>query len=281
MDLERFRQSSTGRLVKVGQGEAAYWAFVPAPLPPALEYGVALVRLLSDADCALGELSGLARTMPNPHLLTGPFIRRESVLSSRIEGTQTDLPDLYAYEVGQPPLSGRPRASADADRQEVHNYVRALEYGLERLDTLPLSLRFIRELHERLMGGVRGEEATPGEFRRSQNWIGAPGSTLNGATYVPPPVPEMHEALDAFERYLHRDDGNPAAGASGPDPSAVRGDSPPSRRQWAHRALADLAALGALEPAARAASLPQRLLRAPPPGLLRSSARGERGRRVA
>ena len=191
-----------GRVVQVGRGEVAYRAFVPDPLPPVLAFDVALVRALSDADRALGELAGLARTMPNPHLLIGPFIRREVVLSSRIEGTRADLADLYAYEAGQ-------AGSAPDDVREVHNYVRALEYGLERLRTLPMSLRLIRELHAHLLEGVRSGYATPGEFRRSQNWIGAPGATLNQATYVPPPVPQMHETLDAFERYLHQDDGNP------------------------------------------------------------------------
>lgn len=209
MNPDQFRQSPAGRLIKAGRGAVAYWAFVPHPLPPALEYDAALARTLSDADRALGELAGLARTMPNPHLLLGSFVRRESVLSSRIEGTRTDLADLYAYEAGQLPLPGFISAPSEADAREVLNYVRALEYGLERLKTLPISLRFLRELHERLMTGVRGEEATPGEFRRSQNWIGAPGSTLNDATYVPPPVAEMHDALDAFEKYLHSDDPHP------------------------------------------------------------------------
>jgi Fic family protein len=147
--------------------------------------------------------------MPNPHLLIGPFMRREAVLSSRIEGTQADITDLYAYEAGQLPIAGLERAPAEADVREVLNYVRALEYGLERLSTLPVSLRLIRELHERLMRGVRGEHATPGEFRRSQNWIGPPGLSLGDAEFVPPPVHEMKEALGAFERYLHGGDDFP------------------------------------------------------------------------
>jgi Fic family protein len=166
-----------------------------------------MVRLLSEADRALGELSGLGRTMPNPHLLIGPFIRREAVLSSRIEGTQTDLADLYAYEAGQLPLFPEVKPPPpEADLREVGNYVKAMEYGLERVKTLPVSLRLIRELHERLMAGVRGAHATPGEFRHSQNWIGPPGCTLNEAEFVPPPVPEMQEGLSTFEKYLHRDD---------------------------------------------------------------------------
>ena len=199
MNPERFRNSTDGRLIRVRQGETAYWAFVPHPLPPDLSVDWEFARGLSKADRALSELAGVGRTMPNPHLLIGPFVRREAVLSSRIEGTQADITDLYAYEAGQP-------APPESDVREVLNYVRALEYGLERLSTLPVSLRLIRELHERLMAGVRGEHATPGEFRRSQNWIGTPNCTLSEAQFVPPPVLRMHEALDAFEKYLHADD---------------------------------------------------------------------------
>jgi Fic family protein len=210
MNPERFRNSPSGRLLQVGQGEAAYWAFIPNPLPPPLPLDPPLVRTLSDADRALGELAGLGRTMPNPHLLIAPFIRREAVLSSRIEGTQADLTDLYAYEAGQLPLFAEVKPPPpEADVREVGNYVRAMEYGLKRLDTLPVSLRLLRELHARLMEGVRGEHATPGEFRRSQNWIGRPGCTIQDAEFVPPPVPEMQEALDAFEKYLHVEDNYP------------------------------------------------------------------------
>jgi Fic family protein len=207
--LPEFAESPSGRLVRVGQGRVAYWAFVPHPLPPPLVFDTALVRTLSDADRALGELAGLARTIPNPQLLIGPFIRREGVLSSRIEGTQADMADLYAYEAGQRALAGFKPAPLQSDVREVHNYVRAMEFGLERVQTLPMSLRLIRELLARLLEGVRGEQATPGEFRRSQNWIGAPGCALGEATYVPPPVPEMQQTLDAFEKYLHAIDPYP------------------------------------------------------------------------
>lgn len=209
MDLERFRRSPAGRLVQVGQGGTAYWAFVPHPLPPRLEWTPGLVRTLSQADRALGELAGLGRALPNPHLLIGPFIRREAVLSSRIEGTEADLGHLYAYEAGQLALPGLGPPPPESDLHEVLNYVRALEYGLQRLGTLPVSLRLIREVHARLLEGVRGETATPGEFRRSQNWIGAPGCTLNEATFVPPPPEELMPALDAFERYLYAEDEHP------------------------------------------------------------------------
>jgi Fic family protein len=147
MDPDRFRRSPSGRLIQVGQGETRYWAFVPNPLPPDLVPGWELSRRLSEADRALSELAGVGRTMPNPHLLIGPFVRREAVLSSRIEGTQADITDLYAYEAGQLPLPGFESPPPEADVREVLNYVRALEYGLERLNSLPVSLRLIRELH--------------------------------------------------------------------------------------------------------------------------------------
>lgn len=202
MDRDRFHHSQSGRLVQVGTGEAAYWAFVPNPLPPELPFTPEL-HTLSDADRALGELAGLGRTMSNPNLLIHPFMRREAVLSSRIEGTQADLADLYAFEMGQLPLLDLKPSPPEADVREVHNYVRAMEYGLDRVKTLPVSLRLIRELHQRLMKGVRGKHATPGEFRRTQNWIGRFNCTLNEADFVPPPVSEMETALDAFEKYLY------------------------------------------------------------------------------
>lgn len=175
-------------------------AFVPAPLPPSLEFNIDLVRALSRADAALSELAGLGRVLPNPHLLIAPYLRREAVLSSRIEGTQTSLADLLAEEAGQAPQS------APDDVREVRNYVAALEFGIERLATLPLSLRLVRELHAELMEGVRGEQATPGQFRRSQNWIGPAGSTPVSAPYVPPPVAEMKQSLGEWEVFLHRRD---------------------------------------------------------------------------
>jgi len=209
MNQERFHNSNSGKIIRVGQGEAAYWAFVPNPLPPPLPADWELVRILSAADRALSELAGLGRTIPNPHLLISPFVRREAVLSSRIEGTQANITDLYAYEAGQLPLPGMETPPSESDVREVYNYVNALEYGLERLQTLPVSLRLFRELHERLMSGVRGEHAAPGEFRHTQNWIGPPGCTLKEATFVPPPPEDMHEALGALEKYLHREDAYP------------------------------------------------------------------------
>jgi len=189
-----FSDQAPGKVVRSNLG---YWAFVPDPLEPRLAFDLPLVSAISRADRAVAELAGVARTLPNPHLLIRPFMRREAVLSSRIEGTQASLSDLLFFEA-------RSRiARAAPDVREVANYVRALESGLARLDELPVCLRLIREMHGLLMRGVRGESQTPGEFRRSQNWIGPPGCTLQDAVYVPPPVDEMHDALDRFERYLH------------------------------------------------------------------------------
>jgi len=192
MDTMLFKNSPSGKLIRATGG---YRAFVPNPLPPRLDWDDDLVSILSKADIALGTLSGLGETLPNPHLLIYPFIRREAVLSSRIEGTQSSLSDLLLFEAT--------RVEKRGDVKEVQNYVRAMEYGLNRLNELPLSLRFIRELHSVLMEGVRGSHATPGEFRQSQNWIGSPGATLDEATFVPPPVPEMQECLNQLEKFLH------------------------------------------------------------------------------
>lgn len=202
MRVRASQEKPAGRGVYVSKGD--YHAYVPDPLPPSFAWTVELVAELSDADRALGELAGLGRVLPNPHLLITPFIRREAVLSSQIEGTRASLSDLYAFEAVQLALFDQL-----SDVREVHNYVRALEYGLERMATLPLSLRLIRELHGLLMEGVRGERQAPGEFRLSQNWIGPPNCTLKDAVFVPPPVPEMKEALGLLEKYLHAESGLP------------------------------------------------------------------------
>ena len=174
-----------------------YRAFHPDPLPPALNWSPELASALADASWLVGRLAGEGKRLPNPHLLIRPFISREAVLSSRIEGTLATLGELLAAEAG-----AAVERSPD-DLREVANYVTALEYGIERLKTLPLSLRLVRELHERLMAGVRGSHATPGDFRRSQNWIGKPGATLNQASYVPPPPDALGEHLSNWERFLH------------------------------------------------------------------------------
>ncbi len=193
MNRSDFRAPEAGRVVRTPQG---YSAFVPARLPPKLAYDSELALALSAADAAVSELSGLGRQLPNPHLLIAPYVRREAVLSSRIEGTQASLSELLLQEVSGP---SEPR---HGDVHEVRNYVLALDYGIKRLEKLPLSLRLVREVHERLMRGVRGDHATPGEFRRSQNWIGPAGSTPATAPYVPPPPGEMKEALSDWEHFI-------------------------------------------------------------------------------
>jgi Fic family protein len=195
MDPKDFSSSFPGRVLRTPKG---YWAFIPNPLPPTIEWSTSLISALGEAERNLGKLASLADTLPSPHIFVHPFIRREAVLSSRIEGTHASLVDLYHYESAQ--LSFFEDAS---DVRKVHNYVGALDYGLERSKTLPVSLRLIREMHGILMEGVRGEHLTPGDFRRSQNWIGPPGSTIESATIVPPPVDEMHQALDAMEKFIH------------------------------------------------------------------------------
>lgn len=174
-----------------------YWAYVPSPLPPTLTWNERLLNSLSDADRFLGELSREGKMLPKPHLLIKPFINKEAVLSSRIEGTRTTLNELFADEAGEKTNQNQ------ADLREVKNYVIALEYGMKRLKALPLSLRLIREIHEKLMKDIRGNTATPGEFRRSQNWIGVAGCTLKNATYIPPPAHEMMSCLGELEKFLH------------------------------------------------------------------------------
>lgn len=202
MQPSDFTQDKYGRVVRTPQG---YWAYVPNPLPPDIQMDMELARQLSEADRALGELSGVGRTLPNPHLLIRPFVHREAVLSSRIEGTQASLSDLVRFEASQLPLFGAWETPTPDPRRvrEVSNYVKAFEYARDKLTELPVSLRLIRGIHETLMEGVRGQDKTPGRFRHGQNYVNPVVAPLSEATYVPPPPGEMQEALDAFEKYLH------------------------------------------------------------------------------
>lgn len=195
VDAERHR---AGRYIAQPTG---YRAFHPAPLPPqpAVRLEGELQTLLSLADRALGRLDGSIQTLPNPDLFVFMYVRKEAVLSSQIEGTQSSLQDLLAAEA-HILAPDRPR-----DVDEVVNYVAAMNYGLQRLQELPVSVRLIREIHERLLHGVRGMRLTPGELRTSQNWIGHAGCTLTEATYVPPPPYEVPLALGALEGFLHAD----------------------------------------------------------------------------
>jgi Fic family protein len=190
-----------GRYVKQRTG---YAAFIPAPLPPdpPIALDGPLHALLSRADQAVGRLDGVIQTVPNPDFFVYMYVRREAVLSSQIEGTQSTLEDLLAIE-----LEPRPAwRQLPQDVEEVVRYVHAMNYGLSRLSDLPLSLRLITEIHGELLTGARGSHRLPGEFRRSQNWIGPENASLAEATFVPPPAHEMTQALDNFERFLYQDE---------------------------------------------------------------------------
>ena len=178
-----------------------YRAFVPAPLPPDpdIEFDGELRTLLSQADRDIARLDAIAALLPNPDLFVAMYVRHEAVLSSQIEGTQSTLEDVLAFEAHATAAHDGPR-----DVEEVVNYVRAMNHGLARLAELPLSLRLLREIHAKLMHEVRGGEKSPGEFRTSQNWIGATGSTLATASFVPPPPHELMSALGALETFLHQ-----------------------------------------------------------------------------
>ena len=194
--------SRSGRYVKQPAG---YQAFIPAPLPPdpPISIDAGMLSLLSAADLALGRLDGAALIVPDPDLFVAMYVRREAVLSSQIEGTQSTLDDILEFELGS---GGR---DLPEDTSEVVNYVHAMNYGLGRIASLPLSLRLIREIHKELMFNVRGSDKTPGEFRTSQNWIGGQDTQLALATFVPPPVHEMRQSLDNLEHFLHDDTGLP------------------------------------------------------------------------
>lgn len=187
------------------QQPTGYRAFLPAPLPPTPPVVVTgeLQRLLSEADRALGRLDGSVQTLPNPDLFVYMYVRKEAVLSSQIEGTQSSLQDLLAAEAHLVD-DHRPK-----DVGEVINYVRAMKHGLARLAELPVSVRLIREIHGELLHDVRGSRLTPGELRSSQNWIGHGGCTLAEATFVPPPPGEVPAALGALETFLHQRDDVP------------------------------------------------------------------------
>jgi len=185
--------------------QPGYEAFIPAPLPPEprLEMRDDLMRVLSDADSAIGQLNGVISALPEPELATDMFIRQEALFSSRIEGAVNTLAGLLEFELnarGQTPPPGlRP----------VMECMRALRFGLKRVDETGVCLRFMRDVHARMFEGVRGGQSWPGEFRKSQNWVGPQGCTLRTADYVPPPVHEMHHALDHLERFLRGREGLP------------------------------------------------------------------------
>ncbi len=176
-----------------------YKAFIPKPLPPtppvALEGD--LLNILSKADMSLARLDGIGHVLPNVNLLIAMYVRKEALISSQIEGTQASLEDLFEFESGEKPKNIN-------DVAEVVNYIKALNYGIERLGSFPMSLRLIKEIHSVLMKGVRGGKKMPGEFKKSQNWIGPAGATLNEATFVPPPPHETEKAIGELEKYMHK-----------------------------------------------------------------------------
>ncbi|MGF1600240.1 MAG: Fic family protein [Acidimicrobiales bacterium] len=197
MRPDAFTSSARGEVRKTQTG---FRAFFPSEVPRRVPLSDEVVKLLDEATGAVHRLGGVARLLPNPHLLIGPHLRLEAVLSSRIEGTKTDVGQLLLFEVGQ----AVSRDAAD-DAAEVSNYVRAMEHGLERVrGGFPISVRLLREMHEQLLQGVRGQHRRPGELRSSPVWIG--GSNLEDAVFVPPPPDEMQRALSDLERFLHETD---------------------------------------------------------------------------
>jgi Fic family protein len=166
MNPKNYQNHTAGKPIQHPNG---YWYFLPAPPPPKINWSDALISTLAEAERNLGKLVSLGVSLSTLNWLVQPFIRREAVVSTRIEGTRASLSDLYTYETQQISF-----LEATSDANEVHNYVQALNYGLVRLSSLPMSLRLIREIHAGLLQDVRGEHLTPGEFRRNQNWIGPP-----------------------------------------------------------------------------------------------------------
>lgn len=196
MAAEARPKDRAGRFITQPEG---YAAFIPKPLPPdpPLDLDADLLNLLEAAVGELGRLDGVAKIIPDPEFFVSMYVRREAVLSSQIEGTQSTLEDLLELELESEP------SDPYSDVFDLINYVQAMNFGLDRIKTLPLSLRLIREIHKELLRDGRGSKATPGEFRRTQNWIGPQGASLKQATFVPPPVSEMKKALHDFEGFLH------------------------------------------------------------------------------
>jgi Fic family protein len=182
-----------------------YRAFDPKPLPPdpSVQLDNEIVQLLSKAERALGRLDGVSGILPNIDLFVAMYVNKEAVLSSQIEGTQASLIDVLAFEANAV-VPENPQ-----DVEEVVNYINALKYGLQRLNTLPLSRRLICEIHSLLLQGVRGANRQPGEFRTTQNWIGNSGATIRTAHFVPPSPTDMNRALDELEAFIHKEKGLP------------------------------------------------------------------------
>ena len=200
VDADRYADTTFGRPMAT-TGAHGYVAYLPLPIPRSVQISPENLLRLADAEAALGRLAGAGRLLPHPQLLVGPYLRREAVSSTRIEGTQASLAEVFDAEASDLPLG--------PDVEEVINYVRAMEAGFQRLSTIPLSTRLIRELHAVILAGVRGRERQPGELRTTQNWIGPPGATITTATFVPPPPGEVGALLDDLERFVHEPPGTP------------------------------------------------------------------------
>ncbi|MGF7184907.1 Fic family protein [Desulfitispora alkaliphila] len=193
-------ENRAGRKIKSGGGKSEYYCFVPAPLPPQnppIQYDDELIYLISEANRFIGRLDEVTDNLISPSYFVYMYARKEATLSSQIEGTRATFSDLIKAEAGM-------MDEVPNDVREIENYIRATNYGFERLSTLPISLRLIREIHAILMEGVRGENKTPGEFRKSQNWIG--GYSISTASYIPPSVDYLDDCLDNFEKFMHQDD---------------------------------------------------------------------------
>ncbi|MBA2381726.1 MAG: Fic family protein [Chloroflexi bacterium] len=199
MDADRYPSSPFGRARRT-PGAHGYIAYFPAPIPRTIELPPSTQRLLADAEAWLGRLAGVGQSIANPYLLIRPYLLREALASTRIEGTRTTMAELFAAEAGDAP---------NADVEEVTNYVAALEWGLTELERLPLSVRLLRELHSRLMAGVRGRERMPGDLRTTQNWIGAANSTIETARFVPPPPGELAALLRDWELFANEEPETP------------------------------------------------------------------------
>lgn len=196
MDATAYKPTQFGRARRT-PGRHGYVAFFPESIPRTVELPASTVTLLADAEAALGQLAAIGGLLPNPELLVRPYLLREAVSSTRIEGTRATIGEVLDVDAAG--------ASPGADVEEVVNYVEALRWGASRLDKLPISSRLLRDLHKRLMAGVRGRELAPGEFRTTQNWIGPPGSTIESAPFVPPPPSELPGLLSDWENFAHEE----------------------------------------------------------------------------
>jgi hypothetical protein len=241
-----------GQYTTQSSGKSKYKAFVPNPLPFKVKMDNVLQSLLSEADQALGRLDGIAELLPDVDFFVLMYIGKEATLSSQVEGTQATLSDLLKAEAKIEDIDVR------SDVDEIQNYVRAMNYGLDRIETLPMSLRLIREIHKELLRGVRGRGKTPGVFRKSQNWVG--GHSIETASFVPPPAHEMMPLLSNPRPHSYQDGSGPPAIRGDPSfPRRERQDRPPPRH------LLSLPAEGP----EKANAIPVRVLQSEQAGILR------------